>query len=117
MQNGEASYIGSKKNLAVVENQVKSDVDLATLNFEFARQDLDKYIQSEYPYKLDEADKNITVAKSEFAQAQKTLEWSLKLFDANYISETELEQDRLDEQKKNLDVQLAQKSKDLRQSS
>ena len=113
VQNAEASYIGSKENLAVVQNQAKSDIDLAKLNLDFAKQDLEKYIQGEYPYKLDEADRDITMARSEFAQAQKTLEWSLKLFKDHYISETELEQDKLDEQKKNLDVQLAQKSKEL----
>ncbi len=113
VQNSEASYIGATENLAVVENQAKSDVDLAKLNLEFAKQDLEKYIQGEYPHKLDEADRDITVTQAELAQAQKTLEWSQTLFEEKYISQTELEEDKLDEKKKNLDVQLAQKSKAL----
>ncbi len=113
VQNTEASYIGATENLAVVENQAKSDVDLAKLNLEFAKQDLEKYIQGEYPHKLDEADRDITVTQAELAQAQKTLEWSQTLFEEKYISQTELEEDKLDEKKKNLDVQLAQKSKTL----
>ena len=113
VQNAEASYIGSKENLAVVENQAKSDVDLANLNLEFAKQDLDKYIQGEYPYELDKADADITLAQEELAQAKETLHWSQQLFDEKYISQTELQKDELSEKKKTLDVQLAQKSKDL----
>jgi len=113
VQNNEASYIGSKENLAVDENQAKSDVDLAKLNLEFAKQDLEKYIQGEYPYELDKADADITLYQQELAQAQETLKWSNQLFQEKYISETELQKDKLAEKKKALDVQLAQKSKEL----
>ena len=113
VQNAEASYVGATENLAVIENQAKSDVDLAKLDLEFSKQDLEKYIKGEYPYMLDEADRDITVAKAEHAQAQQTLQWSLKLYEDRYISETEFEEDKLDEQKKSLNVQLAEKSKEL----
>jgi len=113
VQNAEASYIGSKENLAVVENQAKSDVDLAKLNLEFAKQDLEKYIQGEYPYQLDNADAEITVAQEELIQAKETLQWSNQLFKEKYISQTELQRDELAEKKKALDVQLAQRSKEL----
>jgi HlyD family secretion protein len=113
VQNTEASYIGSKENLAVVENQAKSDVDLAKLNLEFAKQDLEKYIQGEYPYQLDKADAEITLAQEELVQAKETLQWSNQLFKEKYISQTELQKDELAEKKKALNVQLAQKSKEL----
>ncbi len=113
VQNTEASYIGSKENLAVVENQAKSDVDLANLNLEFAKQDLEKYIQGEYPYELDKADAEITLAQEEFVQAKETLRWSNQLFKQKYISQTELQKDELAEKKRALEVQLAQKSKEL----
>ncbi len=113
VQNAEASYIGSKENFAVVENQAKSDVDIGKLNLEFSKQDLEKYIKGEYPYELDKADADITLAQEELAQAKETLEWSLQLFRDKYISQTELQKDELTEKKKALDVQLAKKSKDL----
>ena len=113
VQNNEASYIGSKENLAVDENQAKSDVDMAKLDFEFAKQDLEKYIHGEYPYQLDEADAEITLAQQEYVQAKDTLKWSNQLFEEKYISQTELQKDELAEKKKALDVQLAQKSKEL----
>lgn len=113
VQNIEASYIGSKENLAVVENQTKSDVDLAELDLQFSRQDLEKYIQGEYPYELNKADAQIALAKEELVQAQETLQWSRKLYEEDYISQTELQRDELAEKKKTLDVQLAKESKYL----
>ena len=43
VQNTEAAFIGARENLAVVENQAKSDVDKAELALDFAKQDLKKY--------------------------------------------------------------------------
>ena len=113
VQNAEASYVGSKENLAVVENQAKSDVDLATLTLDFAKQDLQKYIQGEYPYTLNEADAKITLAQEELAQAQEKLQWSEKLAKEKYISQTELQSDRLAAKRYELNVELAKKSKGL----
>jgi HlyD family secretion protein len=113
VQNAEASYISSKENLAVAENQAKSDVELAKLTLEFALQDLEKYIQGEYPYELDKAEAEITFAEEELTRARETLKWSQQLYDEKYISQTELRADQIAEKKKALDLQLATKSKDL----
>ena len=113
VQNAEASYISSKENLAVAENQAKSDVELAELTLEFAQQDLEKYIQGEYPYELDKAEAEITLAEEELTRAREALKWSQQLYDEKYISQTELQADQIAEKKKALDVQLAKESKDL----
>jgi HlyD family secretion protein len=113
VQNAEAAYIGAKENLAVIENQAKSDVDLAKLTLEFAQQDLEKYIRGEHPYELDKANADITLAEEELAKATDTFMWSQKLYDQNYISKTELQGDKLSKDKTQLDVEMAKKSKDL----
>jgi len=113
VQNAEAAYISAKENLAVVENQAKSDVDLAKLTLDFARQDLEKYIQGEYPYELDKADADIKLAEEELIRAEQTLEWSQKLYAEKYIAQTELQGDEIAAKKNTLDVELAKKSKDL----
>jgi HlyD family secretion protein len=113
VQNTEADYIGAKENLAVVENQAKSDVDLAKLTLDFAKQDLEKYLKGEHPYELDKANADITLAEEQLTKADETLIWSEKLFAQNYISKTELEADRLARDEKELAVKLAKNSKDL----
>jgi len=113
VQNGEAAYIGAKENQAVIENQAKSDVDLAKLTLEFALQDLEKYINGEYPYNLDKADADIKLAEEELTRAQETLKWSKQLFGEKYISQTELQADEIAEKKNTLNTELAKKSKNL----
>ena len=73
VQNAEASYIGSKENLAVVENKAESDKDLAKLTFEFAKLDLKKYTDpnGEYENQLREAQSEITLANEELTRAEK----------------------------------------------
>lgn len=113
VQNGEAAYVGAKENLAVVENQAKSDVDLAKLTLDFAIQDLDKYLNGEHPYELDKANADITLSEEELTRADDTLKWSEELFGQSYISKTELQADELAKKKNQLNVELAKKSKDL----
>ena len=113
VQNAEAAYISAKENLAVVENQAKSDVDLAKLTLDFSKQDLEKYLQGEHPYELDQANADITIAEEELTRADDTYKWSQKLFAEKYIPETELKGDELAKKKTELNVELAKKSKDL----
>ena len=113
VQNTEAAFISAKENLAVVENQAKSDIDLAKLTLEFAKQDLEKYIKGDYLYSLDEADAKIALAEEELARAEQTLEDSNKLAAEKYISQTELQADTIAKKKYELDASLAKKSRDL----
>jgi HlyD family secretion protein len=113
VQNSEAAYISAKENLAIVENQAKSDVDLAKLTLDFSKQDLEKYLKGEHPYELDKANADITLAEEELIRADDTYEWSLKLYEEKYIPETELKGDELAKKKNELNVELAKKSKDL----
>ncbi|MBN1788424.1 MAG: hypothetical protein JW806_08525 [Sedimentisphaerales bacterium] len=113
VQNAEASYIGANEDLAVTKNQAESDIALAKLTLEFAKQDLEKYIKGEYPYELDKSDAEIGLAEEELTRAQETLKWSKQLYEEKYISQTELQADELSKKKKTLDLELAKKSKDL----
>ena len=73
VQNAEASFVGARENLAVVENQAKSDIDKATLAFDFAKQDLRKYIEGEYQNERKKMESEITLAKEELQTAGEKL--------------------------------------------
>ena len=113
VQNAEASYINSKENLAVVENQAKSDVDLAKLELEFAKQDLKKYLEGEYPNELRKAEADITLKEQELTRARETLIWSEKLYKEKYISQTDLLGDELAEKRWTLELETAKNNLDL----
>lgn len=108
VQNTEASYISARENLEVVKNQAQSDVDKAQLDYDFAVQDLDKYLEGEYPNQLKDAENKITISKEEVERAKEKLQWSRKLYEENYISQTELQADDLAEKRAVLDLELAE---------
>ncbi|MFB0506362.1 MAG: efflux RND transporter periplasmic adaptor subunit [Thermodesulfobacteriota bacterium] len=113
VQNAEAAFVGARENLEVVKNQAQADVDKAELAYDFAKEDLKKYGEGEYPNQLKEAESKLTLAKEEVTRAQEKVEWSRKLFKEKYISETELEADELTLKRKELDVELAKNNLDL----
>ncbi|MHC4212493.1 MAG: efflux RND transporter periplasmic adaptor subunit [Planctomycetota bacterium] len=113
VQNTEAAFITASENFAVVENQAQSDVELADLTLEFAKLDLKKYKEGDYPNLLKEAEIKITLAEEELEQAEETLSWSKKLFNEKYISNTELQRDELAKKKANLNLELAKNELDL----
>ena len=108
VQNADAAFVGARENLAVVENQVQSDVDKAELTYTFSREDLKKYLEGEFPNELKEAEARLTLAIEEVTRAKENLEWSKRLANEKYISQTELEADELTVKKKVLDLELAQ---------
>jgi HlyD family secretion protein len=108
VQNAEAAFVGARENLAVVENQAKSDIDKAALALDFAKQDLKKYIEGEYQNERKKMESEITLAKEELQTAEEKLNWSKKLFEKQYISQTELQIDELSAHKNKLDLELAE---------
>src|SRR4030043_576215 len=102
VQNAEAARIDASESYEVAKNQAQRDIDQARLNSEFAKQDLEKYIQGEYPDQLKEAESQITLAEEELCQGKDRLDWSEKLYKEGYLSQSELEKDRLSYRQKEL---------------
>jgi HlyD family secretion protein len=113
VQNAEASFIQARENLAVVKNQAESDISVAELDYQFAQEDVTKYVEGEYPQELREAESRITLASEEMERASEKLKWSERLFDEKYISQTELDADRLTYKRAQLDYELAVAAKAL----
>jgi HlyD family secretion protein len=107
VQNTEAAYINARENLAIVSSQAASDVNQAELTLEFAQQDLRKYEQGQYPKDVNEAVKRITLAKEELERSEQTLEWSNKLYQEKYLSETERAADEITVKRRQLEYDLA----------
>lgn len=113
VQNAESAFIRAREDLAVVQNQAKSDVEKAELAYKFAEEDLKNYEQGEFPKQLKEAESRITIATQELQREKERLRWSEILHGEKYISETELEADQLAVTKSELDADLARTNRDL----
>ncbi|MFW6059945.1 MAG: efflux RND transporter periplasmic adaptor subunit [Phycisphaeraceae bacterium] len=97
LQDAEAGLVSAQSNLEVVKNQAQANIEEAELTYEFAKQDLEKYTAEggEYEMQLEQAEAKITLAAAEMEQARETYNGSEELFAKKYISETELQGDKL----------------------
>ncbi|NLX14943.1 MAG: efflux RND transporter periplasmic adaptor subunit [Phycisphaerales bacterium] len=107
VQNAEAALIGAEETLAVAKSQAESDIAKAKLDYRFAQEDVTQYQEGEYKNQLMEARSNITLAKEELERATEKYKWSETLFAEKYISQTELEADRLTKNRAELNHELA----------
>jgi len=113
VQRAEASYIGAKENLAVIENQSKSDIDIAQLTLKFARQDLQQYVDGIYPKDVNEMTARIRLSEEDLKRAEDVNDWSKRLYEEKYLSETEYLADRLSVQRRKLERDVANSDLDL----
>lgn len=113
VRNAEAAYIRSRENVAIVESQGESDVSKAELNHQFAKEDLSNYLEGDYPKELKELQSKLTLAKEQVKTAAEKQRWSELLYNEKYLSQTELEADRLARQRNELDLELAETNLNL----
>ncbi len=95
VKNAEAAFVNAEKALEIAKNQAKSDIELAELTLKFAKQDLDIYLEKQYPNDATAADNKVKEAQEVLTRAIQTRDWSETLFKEKYLSETELLADRL----------------------
>jgi len=108
VQNSEAALINAQETLAVVENQAQSDIDVSKLTLKFAEQDLQQYLEGQYPKVKKTAENEITLREEELTRAQETLTWSQTLYEEKYLSNTDLQADKLAVTRSNNQLALAQ---------
>ena len=113
VQKAHASFVDANENLAIIKNQAKSDIDVATLNLKFARQDLQQYVDGIYPKDVNEQTAKIRLAEENLKRAEDVNDWSKRLFEEKYLSETEYLADRLSVQRSKLDRDVAKSDLDL----
>jgi HlyD family secretion protein len=107
VQNGEAALIYAQENFNVVTNQAQADIDQAELTLQFAKLDLEKYLDGEYPKQIKELEAQIALSEAELRRAEEDLRWSQILFEEKYLSQSDLQQDELTAKKATLDLELA----------
>jgi HlyD family secretion protein len=107
VQRAHASFVDANENLAVIKNQAKSDIDIARLNLKFARQDLQQYLEGIYPKDVNELTAKIRLAEEDLKRAEDVNDWSKRLYEEKYLSETEYLADKLSVQRRRLERDVA----------
>ena len=108
VKNAEASYIRAREALEITRSQGESDISKAELAYEFAKEDLKKYVEGEYPKELDEMKARIKLAQADLEDAEKTYNWSITLHEEKYISEADRTRDELRRDRAKLDLDNAE---------
>src|SRR5688572_27014588 len=94
-QNNDFAFIQAKENLSIQQSLVESQIKEAELRVEFAKSDLDKYIEGDAPQQTNTALNTILIRKEQLQRAQDKLDWTQQLFKKGYASKSELEADGL----------------------
>lgn len=95
VQNNEASFVKAKQSYEIQVSQNTSEVARAERELDFAKLDLKKYLQGDFPQEQQKREEEILLADEELTRAQQDLEWSEKLATAGFLENTQLEADRL----------------------
>jgi HlyD family secretion protein len=111
-QNNDFAFIQAKENLSIQQSLADSQIKEAELRAEFAKSDLDKYIEGDAPQQINTATNAIVIRKEQLQRAQDKLEWTQQLFKKGYASKAELEADGLSLMQGK--ISLEQSEEDLR---
>ncbi|HVS11267.1 MAG TPA: efflux RND transporter periplasmic adaptor subunit [Planctomycetota bacterium] len=109
--NAEAAYVKAKQNHEIQQSQNRSDIAKAKQALDFAQQDLHKFLEGERESELERSRQAIDLAKEEEARAKDQLLWSTKLAEKGFLTNTELDADRIKHHR--AEVDLAQAVRDL----
>ncbi len=112
-RNAEASFVKSKQNYEIQKSQNDSDIKRAEQSLRFADIDLRKFQEGERSAKSAEADEAIKLAEEEFTRAEEKLAWSSKLNEKGFLTDTELEADRLSLSRARIQLEQAKRDMDL----
>lgn len=104
VENAESQLVQSRESLEITKNQAEADRSKAELDVQFAKLDLKKYTEGEYPMQKRDAESSIALAEQDLRLAEDKCEWSVKLEAKGLITRSELESDQLSLRRKELDV-------------
>lgn len=110
VENSEADFVSAKENLEVVKIQSQSNVSKAELDNQFAIEDKQKYLEGEWPKQLMEAETDVTLKDEELRRTTDEFNWSKRLYEEKYLSETEYRADELAMKRAQLQLALSQET-------
>lgn len=110
VENSEADYVSASENLEVVKIQTQSNMAQAQLDSQFAIEDKEKYIDGEWPAQLMESETDVTLKEEELKRTTDEFNWSARLFEEKYLSETEYRADELAMKRAQLQLALSQEN-------
>ncbi len=105
-----ADYLAAKESYEIQKSLRESEVNKTRLKVKFAKMDLKKYIEGDWPQQLNKAKADINIARQELIQATNRLEWTQKLNEQKIATDQELEADQLAVEKAKISLEQAEEA-------
>lgn len=102
-----AALTQAKENLNIVNSQNESNIKTAELTLALAEIDLRRYVEGDYRQELKTIDSERILAESDLKQAEARLIYSQRVAGKGYISQSQLEADKLAVDKAKIAVEIA----------
>ena len=96
VEQARADKLAAQQEYAIQLNEADSNLKAAELKLELSKLDLEKWTRGDDPKKIRELDVAVQKATRNLQRAKEELEASEQLFKEDFISQSELEDDRLD---------------------
>lgn len=106
----EAEHKSAVLNLEIQKKEAESAIAAAEQKVTFAKMDLDKYLQGDYPQQQRAMESDIAISKAEFQQAKDELYWTEKLLEKDAVTRQKLETDKLNLEKARISVEQAEEN-------
>jgi HlyD family secretion protein len=95
VQNSQFAFVQAKETLAIQKSLAESNIKDAELRVEFAKSDLERYIEGDRPQAEKNAGTRIAIAEEEWKRSKDRLDWTTELHKKGYATKSELEADTL----------------------
>lgn len=113
VESAEFALTQAQENLKIQESVNDSSIKAALLKVEFAKTDLDKYKDGDWPQALRDATANILTAEEKMKIDEDTLEWSKKLHEKGYETRNTMERNGLTFTQSKVKLEQASEAKRL----
>ncbi len=113
VESASSLFSDAQHALEIQKSQNESDIAKAKQVLDFAGQDLTKYMDGDKPLAEQNAKQAIKLAEGDWAHTKETYEWSQKLADKGFLTNTELEADRLSANRSEILLDQAKRQLDL----
>lgn len=114
--NANAEVAKAREALKVAQVEAQANLMLAEFNYAQAELALTEYAEGKFPLDVISQKQQIKVAETEYAQAQETMRWSLQLLQEGFITPSEVNADRLREQRAQVGLETARDTLKLMES-
>ena len=112
-ESSEADLVEAENNLIIVKSTVESEVNTAQLKVDFAKMDQQKFLELERDHKIRDSELKIDTEEEAHKLAKQRYEWSKKLADKGFETQTQVDRDKLEVNRSSKAVETAKSTNSM----